>query len=117
MPSQFYIGDGDASWGNMVYYWGAGNHSTIEPDCNDTYGEEDVITAEFQEMKQKFVDKGIPVVLGEYASWRRIEPHKPLPKDTLMHNKSVDYCDSRTPSWNFWGYNASRGLCYLKLSM
>ena len=70
-PSTFnLLTDGDASWGNMVYYWGAGNHSTIEPERNATFGEEDAIIAEFGKMK-KFVDKGIPVVLGEYASWRR----------------------------------------------
>ena len=71
-PAAFTIlTDGDASWGKMVYYWGAGNHSTIEPDRNATYGEEDAIITDFQGMKQKFVDKGIPVMLGEYAAWRR----------------------------------------------
>jgi len=93
-PSTFTIlTDGDVSWGNMVYYWGAGNHSTIEPNRNATYGEEDVITSEFQKMKQNFVDKGIPVVLGEYAVWRRTAAtnSKYLPKDLDMHNKSVDY--------------------------
>ena len=92
-PSTFTIvTDGDVSWGNMVYYWGAGNHSTIEPDRNATYGEEDEILAEFQKMKQKFVDKGIPVMLGEYATWRRTAGlGKPVPKDMDMHNKSVDY--------------------------
>ena len=93
-PSTFTIlTDGDVSWGNMVYYWGAGNHSTIEPERNATYGEEDVIDSEFQKMKQKFVDKGIPVVLGEYATWRRnaINNKNFLPKDLAMHNKSVEY--------------------------
>ena len=91
-PAAFTIlTDGDASWGNMIYYWGAGNHSTIEPERNATYGEEDVITAEFQAVKQNFVDKGIPVVLGEYSVARRNDPNKPLPKDTLMHNRSVDH--------------------------
>jgi aryl-phospho-beta-D-glucosidase BglC (GH1 family) len=92
-PATFTIVlDGDVSWGNMVYYWGAGNHSTIEPERNATYGEEDEILDEFQKMKQKFVDKGIPVVLGEYASWRRTaDLDKPVPLDTEMHNKSVDY--------------------------
>jgi len=91
-PSTFTIVlDGDVSWGKMVYYWGAGNHSTIEPERNATYGEEDVIIDEFQKMKQKFVDKGIPVILGEYASWRRNEPGKPIPLDKEKHNKSVDY--------------------------
>lgn len=84
--------DGDVSWGKMIYYWGAGNHSTIEPDRNATYGEEDEILDEFQKMKQKFVDKGIPVVLGEYATWRRTANlGKPVPQDMDMHNKSVDY--------------------------
>jgi endoglucanase len=88
--------DEDVDWGNMVYYWGAGNHSTIEPDRNvsndPTYREEDEIDSEFQKMKQKFVDKGIPVLLGEYATWRRTADFdKPLPKDLEMHNKSVDY--------------------------
>jgi aryl-phospho-beta-D-glucosidase BglC (GH1 family) len=93
-PAAFTIlTDGDASWANMIYYWGAGNHSTIEPDRNATYGEEDAITAELQKMKQKFVDKGIPVMLGEYAVWRRTAATNSnyLPKDLEMHNKSVDY--------------------------
>jgi len=40
---------------------------------------------------KKFVDQGIPVMLGEYASWRRIAGiGNPVPLDTTMHNKSVD---------------------------
>jgi endoglucanase len=91
-PATFTIVlDGDVSWGNMVYYWGKGNLSTIEPERNATSGEEEIVD-EFQKMKQKFIDKGIPVVLGEYASWRRTAGlGKPIPKDTDMHNKSVEY--------------------------
>ena len=92
-PSTFnLLTDGDASWGKMAYYWGAGNHSTIEPDRNATFGEEDALIAEYGQMK-KFVDKGIPVVLGEYASWRRtpaVTKSEYLPKDMDKHNKSVD---------------------------
>ena len=92
-PATFTIVlDGDVSWGNMVYYWGAGNHSTIEPERNATGEEESLIDGEFQRIKENFVDKGIPVVLGEYASWRRTDGlGKPVPLDTEMHNKSVDY--------------------------
>jgi endoglucanase len=91
-PSPFtLLIDGDVSWGNMVYYWGAGNHSTIEPERNATSGEEDAIIDELGKMK-KFVDQGIPVVLGEYATWRRTPGlGKPTPMDMDMHNKSVDY--------------------------
>jgi len=92
-PSLFTIvTDADVSWGKMIYYWGAGNHSTIEPERNATFGEEDVIDSEFQKMKQKFVDKGIPVILGEYATWRRTaDLNKPNPMDMVQHNKSVDH--------------------------
>ena len=94
-PSLFtIITGGDPTWGKMIYYWGAGNHSTIEPERNaGAWGEEDAITDEFQKMKQKFVDKGIPVILGEYACWRRQAPYDKnyLPKDLDKHNKSVNY--------------------------
>ena len=84
--------DEDVEWGDMVYYWGAGNHSTIEPERNATGEEEGAILDEFQKMKEKFIDKGIPVVLGEYGTWRRTpDLDKPVPLDTEMHNKSVDY--------------------------
>ncbi|WP_439489635.1 cellulase family glycosylhydrolase [Algoriphagus sp.] len=87
------VTNGDVDWGKMVYYWGEGNHSTIEPDRNATFGEEDEVIAEFLKMKQKFVDKGIPVVLGEYATWRRTAATNSnhLPLDLEMHNQSVDY--------------------------
>jgi aryl-phospho-beta-D-glucosidase BglC (GH1 family) len=90
-PSTFNLLTEDVSWGNMAFYWGAGNHSAIEPERNATFGEEAALVAEYGKMK-KFVDRGIPVILGEYASWRRIAGlGKPVPKDTDMHNKSVDY--------------------------
>ena len=83
--------DEDVSWGKMAYYWGAGNLSTIEPERNATSGEEE-IDNEFRKMKEKFVDKGIPVVLGEYGTWRRTaDLDKPHPLDMINHNKSVDH--------------------------
>jgi hypothetical protein len=90
-PSQFCFLDEEVSWGKPVFYWGAGNHSTIEPDRNPTYGEEDVILESFRKLKEKFTSKGIPVILGEYAAMRRSANNKYLPKDMAMHNKSVDY--------------------------
>jgi endoglucanase len=93
-PATFTIlTDGDVSWGKMVYYWGSGNHSTIEPDRNATGEEETAIDAEFKKIKENFVDKGIPVILGEYAAWRRNATNNAnyLPKDLDKHNQSVNY--------------------------
>jgi len=57
----------DTTWGNMFYYWGIGNHSTTDIAHNPTWGEEDAVNTYFQSMKSKFVDKGIPMVMGEYG--------------------------------------------------
>jgi hypothetical protein len=61
----------DESWGKMFYYWGNGFHSTTDPTRNANYGEEADVQRYFGMMKTKFVDKGIPVVLGEYGAIRR----------------------------------------------
>lgn len=70
-PWQFCGLTEDATWGTMFYYWGNGYHSTTDPSRNATWGEEDYVIAEFQKMKTKFVNQGIPVVLGEYGVIRR----------------------------------------------
>ena len=85
-PFQFCALAEDASWGNMFYYWGQNNHSTIEPARNATWAEEDYVVAEFQKMKTKFTDKGIPVILGEYGAYRRTTP-----LDMEKHQASIDH--------------------------
>jgi endoglucanase len=70
-PWNFCGLEADASWGKMFYYWGAGYHSTTDPTRNANWGEEAELNGYFQMMKTKFVDKGIPVVLGEFSAIRR----------------------------------------------
>lgn len=73
-PPNFCILSEDASWGKMFYYWGKGYHSTIEPDRNATWGEEETVDAHMALANELFVSKGIPVLLGEYAAPRRTTP-------------------------------------------
>ncbi|PKQ46632.1 cellulase family glycosylhydrolase [Confluentibacter flavum] len=89
-PSQFCILFEDVSWGNMAYYWGEGYHSEIEPERNATYGEEDAVDASMALAKTKFVDKGVPVILGEYGVYRR-DNAQYVPQDLEAHNNSVDH--------------------------
>mgnify|MGYP003945176951 CR=1 FL=1 len=89
-PSQFTILDNDANWGKMFYYWGTAYHSTIEPGRNATWGEEGEHIRSFGLMKAKFIDKGIPVILGEYGAYKR-GGSKNVPLDLAAHNASVDY--------------------------
>lgn len=70
-PWQFCGMTEDADWGTMFYYWGNGYHSTTDLTRNTNWGEEDYLKEEFQKIKTKFVDKGIPVILGEYGAIRR----------------------------------------------
>ncbi len=61
----------NASWGNMFYYWGEGYHSATDPEHNATWGEESDADYLFSLLKSQFYNKGIPVILGEYAGVRR----------------------------------------------
>jgi aryl-phospho-beta-D-glucosidase BglC (GH1 family) len=61
----------DESWGNQAYYWGAPNHSTTDLIRNPTWGEEPYVDEQFAMVKTKFVDNGIPVILGEFAAMHR----------------------------------------------
>jgi hypothetical protein len=76
----------DASWGNMFYYWGNGYHSTIEPSRNATWGEESEVERALGLMKTKFVDKGIPVLIGEFGTIKRTNP-----SDMSVHLASREY--------------------------
>ena len=59
-----FCGDTSAS---MKYYWGS-PYSSLGVS---SYGQEDFMRAQFAKMKTKFVDKGIPVILGEFGAMRR----------------------------------------------
>jgi aryl-phospho-beta-D-glucosidase BglC (GH1 family) len=61
----------DESWGNMFYYWGKDYHSITDPARNATWGEEAEVDRLFILMKNKFADKGIPVIIGEFGAMRR----------------------------------------------
>jgi hypothetical protein len=73
-PWQFCGLTSDADWGSAFYYWGNGNHSTIEPGRNSTWGEESEVDRGLGLLKTKFVDKGIPVLVGEFGAIKRDNP-------------------------------------------
>jgi aryl-phospho-beta-D-glucosidase BglC (GH1 family) len=87
-PWNFCGLNGDATWGKMFYYWGKGNHSATDAGRNATWGEESEMDRLLNLMKTKFIDKGIPVILGEYGAFRRkLNP----PSDQALHNASIAY--------------------------
>jgi endoglucanase len=67
-----FVGMGqDEWWGNMAYYWGAPNHSATDTIRNAQWGEEAYVDEQFAIIKAKFVDRGIPVIVGEFAAMHR----------------------------------------------
>ena len=87
-PYQFTLMSADASWGKMFYYWGKGHHSTTDVTRNANWGEESDVEKYFGIMKTKFVDKGIPVIIGEFGAYKRkLSP----PSDQDLNNSSVEY--------------------------
>ena len=69
-PWNFWGMDKDEWWGNMFYYWGEGNHVSGSKH-NATYGEEADMKKMADRLKTCFIDKGIPVINGEYGvMWR-----------------------------------------------
>lgn len=48
-----------------IWQWGK---TATDPKATDTWGNEDHVDEQFAKMKAAFVNKGVPVILGEYCS-------------------------------------------------
>ncbi|MCG6186154.1 cellulase family glycosylhydrolase [Maribellus maritimus] len=89
-PWQFCGLTEDAGWGDVYYFWGAPYHlEGAEGRYPDWNCEEDYLVAQFQKMKTKFVDNGIPVILGEFGAIHRTFPYNQLWQE--KHDESLAY--------------------------
>jgi endoglucanase len=110
-PFQFTLMTTDESWGNMFYFWGQGYH-TANPNLlirNANWGEEAWLTDQVQKMKTKFVNQGVPVLFGEFASAKRedptltgIERTRHLASRTYFNKKVVDTCNQNGLKPIYW---------------
>ncbi len=69
----------NASWATVKYFWGK-DYAQYGEISN--WGQEDYLQAQFRKMKTNFVDKGYPVILGEFGASRRSS----LTGSTLEHH-------------------------------
>lgn len=72
-----------------IYYWGKANYFATDVKHTPTYGEEADIDKFFGTLKTRFVDKGVPVILGEYGAWKRA--YLASGADRALHKRSVEY--------------------------
>jgi aryl-phospho-beta-D-glucosidase BglC (GH1 family) len=87
-PWPFCGMDKDETWGRMAYYWGP--FVVSGSDRNATSGDETEMKSLFGKMKTMFVDKGIPVILGEYGA---ITIRTGLEANQEAHDKSRNLYD------------------------
>ena len=76
-PANFCIlRGGDASWGHEYRYWGANFHSTDDLTHNsDPSNEEGYVQTNMQWAKKNFVDKNIPILIGEFGAENHAAPY------------------------------------------
>lgn len=71
-PYQFCLMSQPAEWGVPFYYWGKAYHSATDASHNPTWGEESYVDSQFNLIKPKYLDKNIPVVVGEFGALKRM---------------------------------------------
>lgn len=84
-PYQFCLMEEDAGWGKVFWYWGTDYHVSGS-EHNATSGEESDVIGQFRKMKAHYVDKGVPVIIGEYSAMQRM-----VPENQDAHDKSRGY--------------------------
>jgi len=83
-PANFCILGGDASWGKEWRYWGKNFHSTDDLTHNsDASAEESYVQTNMQWAKKNFVDKNIPMLIGEFGAEYHAS-HCPTPADSIL---------------------------------
>ena len=55
---------------STIWQWGA---SATNPSATQTWANEAYVDTQFQKMKTNFIDKGVPVILGEYGAVAKTE--------------------------------------------
>ena len=87
-PYQFCLMEQDADWGKVYYYWGQDNKVSGSDRNTPDASAETWVDTQMAKMKAKYVDQGIPVILGEYsASFRTVGEGE----DQSKHDASVAY--------------------------
>jgi len=101
-PYNFCGMTADATWGKMAYYWGQPYHLASDTARNAHWGEETYMDSVFALMQTKFVNQGIPVLIGEFGAQKRLT----LTGASLInHLKSREYYYNRVAA-----YGKARGL-------
>lgn len=72
-PYQFSLMKADENWGKMFYFWEDVTTGDASRTCaNGALGSKQSIETQFGKLKTAFVNKGIPVIIGEMGAQKRL---------------------------------------------
>lgn len=73
-PYQFSLMNADADWGKTFWYWEEYTAGDASRTCSgNCVGSKSSIDSQFDKLKTAFVNKGIPVVIGEMGAIKRLQ--------------------------------------------
>lgn len=110
-PYQFCQMTEDASWGKQWYYWGSGNVGDADRTANNY--QESFVNSQMAKMKKTFVDKGIPVIIGEFGANQRWTPGKDAVHDASIkayYTAVTQYAISNGCVPFVWDTNSGSGM-------
>lgn len=92
---QFCGMENDESWGKAFYFWGEGNKKyatgVYEGRWDNVCGES-YVQSQFQKLKERFTDQGIPVIIGEFAAIRRTLSDEQAQEGHDLSRAAFDEC-------------------------
>lgn len=93
-PSEYTIMEEDGAWSTYVkFFWGKDFHQGGNRDC--TWGEESSMLSQLQKMQNKFVNKGIPVIIGEYGAY----PEEHISKNVTFSDSEIEIVKASREYW------------------
>lgn len=109
-PYQYCLMENDESWGRRFYFWGQPYHHATRTDRNADWGEETFVDTAFRKMADKFIKRGIPVILGEFRAMKRdispdlsaIDHALHLASRTYFHQYVVEAANRRGIKPIYW---------------
>lgn len=101
-PYNFTLNDKSDIW-----QWGA---NATDPKATETWANEGYADAQFQKVKAAFVDRGVPVLLGEYATGlkKKFPGMRPFQKDWVRQITRSAYRHGVVPM--YWDVGYESGL-------
>lgn len=92
---QFCGMENDESWGKAFYFWGEENKKyatgVYEGRWDNVCGES-YVQSQFQKLKERFTDQGIPVIIGEFAAIRRTLSDEQAQEGHDLSRAAFDEC-------------------------